>query len=526
MNNFFRKFFTVLALLAISSAAFAQDGAIPILQKGLSQSLDKVFAQLQSVAVTWLGLFILVQFVLTNIQLIIREADIDIGKVFSKLMGSLFWFGICIYIFNNGSDFIKNVGSYIVKQATGTTGVSFDPVEPIHKGIEITSTLLATVDKTQSVLQSLNPFPAIMMGIISIVILAVAALLAFKILMVFIETKMIIALSPLSFSLLGLNAFRDQGLAPLKYLVSMAIRMFLYGAVLAAMGVFSEALIAQFKSLPGSNSPSIWPPIWAAAMGFAALGAVALRVDSIAAVLASGSSQISTGDAIAGGAAAGAAAGLAMSGANSIAATVANPGKSMADVIQKMASGGEGAVSNAGHFGSGRVDTGMQKPHAADAARSATSSPPAPGQPSGPGGPEFKTGSQGQPMRPEKQDDGKSSSNNDYFGNQKTQEGQKSNNSNSAGGVGSNGNKIGNNQNQQQPQWNNQGNGSNAASAGIGGTGARQNANADAPRKEPRNDNEYRPKRTAGDHLEKLNRNIIENAGPIQVQMNTRFDID
>lgn len=129
-------------------------------------------------------------------------------------------------------------------------------------------------------------------------------------------------------------------------------------------------------------------------------------------------------------------------------------------------------------------------------------------------------------MRPEKQDDGKSSSNNDYSGNKKTQEGQKSNNSNSSGGVGSNGNKIGNNQNQQQPQWNNQGNGSNAASAGIGGTGAQQNANADAPRKEPRNDNEYRPKRSAGDHLEKLNRNIIENAGPIQVQMNTRFDID
>lgn len=514
------------ALTAISFSAFAatQDGSIPILQKGLSEALDKIFSQLQTIAVNWLAAFMLLQMVWTNWQLLLKDEAIE--RVFAKLGGTFFWFAICWYVFNNGPDFIKNVGSYIMRTATGTTGAVFDSTQPISVGIDVASQLLETLDSTQSVLQSLNPFPAIMMGLVACVILAVSALLAFKILMVFIETKMIIALSPINFALLGLNAFRDQGLAPLKYLVSMGIRMFLYGAVLAAMEIFSKAIIETFKNLPAASDPSVWPPIWAATLGYVILGAVALRVDSIAVVLASGSSQMSTGDAVAAGAAAGAAAGLAMSGANSIAATVANPVKSMADVIQKMASGGEGAVSNAGHFGSGRVDTGLQKPHAADAARSATSSPPAPGQPSGPGGPEFKTGSQGQPMRPEKQDDGKSSSNNDYSGNKKTQEGQKSNNSNSSGGVGSNGNKIGNNQNQQQPQWNNQGNGSNAASAGIGGTGAQQNANADAPRKEPRNDNEYRPKRSAGDHLEKLNRNIIENAGPIQVQMNTRFDID
>ncbi|MDD2742229.1 MAG: hypothetical protein PHV02_08140 [Rhodocyclaceae bacterium] len=512
MNNFLKKF-TVFALLAISSAAFAQDGAIPILQKGLSQSLDKVFAQLQSVAVTWLGLFILVQFIFTNIQLIIREADIDVGKVFSKLMGSLFWFGICIYIFDNGSDFIKNVGGYIIRQATGSTGVSFDPVEPIHKGIEITSTLLATVDKTQSVLQSLNPFPAIMMGVISIVILAVAALLAFKILMVFIETKMIIALSPLSFSLLGLNAFRDQGLAPLKYLVSMAIRMFLYGAVLSAMGIFSEALIAQFKALPSSNSSSIWPPIWAAAMGFAALGAVALRVDHVAAVLASGSSQISTGDAVAAGAAAGAAAGLAMSSTSSIASAVANPAKTIADTLQKMAAGGGAGVSNAGRSGSGGVDTGLWKPDVSSSMAQHASPPKPPPEP-------FELGKHGQPLRQkqEKTDGEKSASASEKIDFSGNQESQKTNTN--PGSNGSSGNQNG------KPKWNSTEFGGNAGSASIGGSGTRQNSHSETPRKEPRHDNDNRPKRSAGDHLEKLNRNIIENAGPIQVQMNTRFDID
>ena len=206
------------------ASAFAQnDGSIPILQKGLIESLDKVFILLQGVAIQWLGIFMILQFTWTNWQLILNDADIT--KVFAKLAGSIFWFGICIYIFKNGSTFIKNVSGEIMSKATGTTGAIFDPIQPIKTGISVASQLLETLDSTQSVLQSLNPFPSIMMGIVSIVILAVSALLAFKILMVFIETKMVIALSPLSFALLGLNAFRDQGLAPFKYLVSMAIRM-------------------------------------------------------------------------------------------------------------------------------------------------------------------------------------------------------------------------------------------------------------------------------------------------------------
>lgn len=378
-----RSLFALVCLMFCASAFAQNDGSIPILQKGLTESLDKVFILLQGVAIQWLGIFMILQFTWTNWQLILNDADIT--KVFAKLAGSIFWFCICIYIFKNGSTFIKNVSGEIMSKATGTTGAIFDPIQPIKTGISVASQLLETLDSTQSVLQSLNPFPSIMMGIVSIVILAVSALLAFKILMVFIETKMVIALSPLSFALLGLNAFRDQGLAPFKYLVSMAIRMFLYGAVLAAMGIFSTSVIAAFKALPGLSEPSVWPPIWAAAIGYVLLGAVAMRVDSIAVMLASGSSQMSTGDAAAVGAAAGAAAGLAMSAATggaSAAVGAAKGGQSMADFMKNLGGGG-GAIANAGQQGAGGVakpDSGETKQlMASQAGDKSSGAPPAAG---------------------------------------------------------------------------------------------------------------------------------------------------
>lgn len=348
---------TALLLFSLNafSAAPAPD-AISLLETGISGALDKIFADLQVWALVVLGGFMFLQFTWTHIHLLLNGGDLE--RVWSKFLGSIFWFGICIYIFKEGASFIKSVASQIMSKSTGVTGATFDPMSPIDRGIDVASQLLATFNGSQSVLGSLNPFPSIMLGLVSIVILAVSALLAFKIFMVFIETKMVIALSPLSFALLGLNAFKDQGLAPLKYLVSMALRMFLYGAVLAAMVVFSESIIGTFKALPPASDPSVWPPIWAAAIGYVLLGAVALRVDSIAAMLASGSSQMSTGDAAAVGAIAGAAAALATGGA-AAAGAATKPVQSMAGVMSQMRGGT--SVSNASSRGAG-ASTSMESP--------------------------------------------------------------------------------------------------------------------------------------------------------------------
>lgn len=384
------KILSGASILFFCTSIFAADNASALLQQGIKDALDKIFDDIQTWALGVLGSFIILQFTWTHIHLLLNGAELE--KVWAKFLTSLLWFGMCFYIFLNGPTFIKNTASQIMSKATGVTGSSFDPQSPIDTGISVASQLLETFDSNQSVLGSLNPFPSIMLGLISIVILGVSALLAFKIFMVFIETKMVIALSPLSFSLLGLSAFKDQGLAPLKYLVSMAIRMFLYGAVLSAMVIFSDSLITSFKSLPPSSDPSVWPPIWAAAIGYVLLGAVAIRVDSIAAMLASGSSQMSTGDS----AAVGAIAGAAMAAASGSAAIAASkPAMAMADVMKGMAGGG-GSVSNASSSGLGASGGGLLTPP--EPLSSLGGSGAGGGAPSAP---TFETNSSGAPMRPE-----------------------------------------------------------------------------------------------------------------------------
>ena len=340
MNSRLFKSVFGAALIAFTASSFAAPGAIEVLQTAITTSLDKIFSQLQTIAVKWLGLFMLVQMIWTHSHQLISGADLE--KVWAKMLGSFFWFGIAIYIFNNGPDFIKNTATYLIGLATGTTGTAFDPMSPINRGINAASILLETLDGSSSIVGLFNPFPAIMMGLVSLVILGVSALLAFKIFMIILETKMVIALSPLSFSLLGLNAFKDQGFAPLKYLVSMAIRMFLIGAILSAMVIFSETIVASFKALPPASDPSVWPSIWAAAIGYVLLGAITLRVDSIAAMLASGSSQMSGGDAAAVGAIAGAAAGVAAAAATGGAALAAKIPGAMPSAAGSIKNGGSG----------------------------------------------------------------------------------------------------------------------------------------------------------------------------------------
>lgn len=341
----------ILLFFSSSASAAVTNDVVAILQTATFTALDKIFTDLQSWAMVALSGFILIQFIWTNIGLLTSGADLE--KILAKFAGALVWASVCITVFTTGPDWLKNSSNYIMNKAIGATGATFDPAMPIDRAINIISTLLKVLDSDKSILGSLNPFPSIMMGLISCVILAVSALLAFRLLMLAIETKIVITLSPISFALLGLQAFRDQGLAPARYIVSLAYKALLIGAVLAAMTAFSDSILASFKTLPAMSDPSVWPSLFVAAMGYLVLGALAMRIDSIAVLLASGTTQMSTGDSAAVGAIAGAVAGAAMAGATGGAAAVAGAGKaseSMADVMKNMAGG---SVSDASSRGRG-----------------------------------------------------------------------------------------------------------------------------------------------------------------------------
>lgn len=369
---------TALLFLPLVSSAITASSVSSLLQTSLASALDGVFADLQTYVFRWLGFFILVQMIWTNFGLLISGADTE--KFLAKFFAGVFWAGICLFIMNNGPDFIKSIASFFLDHATGGAHVTFDPSYPISLGVNNASRMLEAMDGANGgILASFNPFPSIMMGLVSLAILATCTVIAFKILMIFIETKIVIALSPLSFALLGLNAVREQGFAPFRYLISMAYRMLIFGAILSAMASLSNAIVEAFNALPASSDPSFWPPIWTAAIGYSLLGALALRADSIAAMLSSGTSQMSTGDAAAVAAVTGAAAGGglgAIAGALSGASTAASPIKSMGEFIKELGSGGSVKDASVKGSGGGHAGDAPTRPAASLAEKAANASSP------------------------------------------------------------------------------------------------------------------------------------------------------
>ena len=328
-----------LLSLAVAAPVFAQSptDTLALVQDTMNEALDAFFTELESVMLRVLFLFLLVQFIWTNWHHFFEDSDVS--KVMMKLFSGLFWAGICLYIFDEGADFIKGVASWILNLAANLSGSTFDPIYPVETGIRIATKMMQAVDKTQGILGSLNIFPALLMALIALVILAASAIIAFRILMIFIETKIVIAFSPIAFALLGLNALRDQGFTPFKYLVSMAYRALLMGAIVATMAKFGDSIISMLSTLPASSDPSIWGPLFVAAIGFTLLAGIAWNSNAIAASLASGSSAMTSSDmggpaAIAG---AIAGAGIAM-GAQSVgAASGATTGvRSMADFMRSL----------------------------------------------------------------------------------------------------------------------------------------------------------------------------------------------
>jgi type IV secretion system protein TrbL len=236
-------------------------------------------------------------------------------------------------------------------------------------------------------------------------VLAIGMFFAFKIFMLQLELGLIVMLSPLSFSFLGLNALKDQGIAPFKALISLSYRIILMTIILSA---FTEVSTVASNSLSGLSAGAFKDGIGKALMTvLSALGAymvlafLVYKSDSIASSLAGGSTNMGTGD-IAGAAAAGAAAGAAIaSGGAAAAATGGQLPQSMANFMKGMGS----SITNAS--GSGRGQTPDAPPTRSPLSSSGpsnqgvASTPERPGeQPAPSANNEVPSASGGAPVRP------------------------------------------------------------------------------------------------------------------------------
>lgn len=340
----------LLGLMLIFLPAAAHAGPIDLLDTGLREAINGGVAVLQTTAIKWLSAFILLQFLMTNIGLLKSGADIE--AVFGKLMGSLVWFGVCFYIISNGTDFIDKVSKGFFQTAGDISGAGqFNAAYIIDQGAVLAGNLLGKINQASGITDLF--LPAILGGLLGCVIIATSALIAFKVFLIKIEAMLVIMISPLSFSFLGLNALKDQGIAPFKSLISLLYRTLLLALILKTMGGISDNLVKVINSITTDSIDGIWSVLFAAVIAYALLGYIAYRSDSIASNIASGGTSMGTADVGIGAAAGGAAGGVIGGAIGAMAGGAAKIGQPMSDVIKNMMGAGGGSMANESRSGIG-----------------------------------------------------------------------------------------------------------------------------------------------------------------------------
>lgn len=326
--------------------AITPDTVLGLIKSGMAPAVSR----LTSTAISWLGVFAVIQFIITNFGLL--KSDGDLQAVIAKLTASIAWIGVCLYIINNGPDFIQAVGDEMM----GLVGFEL----PSASGVVAQTVKLSAVMASVAVAASAAPFVGNTIGTlllyISIGLLIVGLLFAFKVFMLQLELGLIALLAPLSFAFLGLSTLKDQGIAPFKSLLSFAYRTIILTVILSAFGQVSEIVVSSISDISASTIitngiGNIVDTILSAMGAYLLLAFLVWKSDAIASSMASGSTSLGNSD-IASAAAAGAAAGAVVASAGAAAAGgAAQAPQTMADFMSKF--NGGGSISNAGGMGSG-----------------------------------------------------------------------------------------------------------------------------------------------------------------------------
>jgi type IV secretion system protein TrbL len=322
----------------------AANTVLGLVRQAMGPAVTKITTQ----ATVWLGIFATLQFLITNYGLL--KSDSDMQAVIAKLVGAVAWVGICLYLIENGPDFLRASGDQFMG-LVGTDLPSPGNIMARTTGVTAaTGALALTVGAVSNVGGQLLLY-------VTLGVFVLGAFFALKIFMLQLEVALVALLAPLSFALLGLNTLRDQGIAPLKSLISLAYRIVLLSVILAGYGQVSTVVVNALASftyesiLESGGIGKFLDVILSGCFAYILLGYLVYKADSIAASLASGSTSMSTAD-VAQAAATGAAVGAALHAAGALGAGAAGSAPSSINEFMKSLST-SGSVSNAGPVGVG-----------------------------------------------------------------------------------------------------------------------------------------------------------------------------
>jgi type IV secretion system protein TrbL len=247
----------------------------------------------------------------------------ELTTMLAKAAGIVMWGAMGFYALNNQDILIDMFNGYLSLSKT-LSGVQFDPGVIWENGVDLQSNLAVGFytrpgsDNFLGVVQNIVPGLVILTACIAILI--AYGFVALSVFVAIAESWMMIAVAPIAIALVGLTAFRDQGMAPLKSIISLGLRIIILGVIIKILGNVQGTAVTVFANLPAEQPTN---PVWYTLGGVFACAFFALNAGKLASGIASGSANFSGGDAIKGAqqmtqttaAVAGAAAGIALAGA-------------------------------------------------------------------------------------------------------------------------------------------------------------------------------------------------------------------
>ncbi|VVE43971.1 hypothetical protein PHO31112_04301 [Pandoraea horticolens] len=346
------KILSSVLLLIAAQYTLAQDipdvGTIDV-SGTIQQAMLPSFSKLSAQAISWLVAFATLQFFITNYKLLFGDGDLQTAT--GKLVGAVAWVGFCLYIIDNGPRFILGVGD----QMFGLVGDMPSPGSIMQNTFGLAA-VAAALAVGVGAIPLVGGTAGNIVVIVMLVVLIVGLYFALKIFMLQLELGLIAMLSPLSFSLLGLNTLRDQGIAPFKSLLSLVYRIILVGVILAAFSGVSDFLSSALKAISvqqivTDGLANAIGPIVQGIGAYVMLAFLLFKSDALASSLASGTASLSPSDFTAAAAAGAAAGAAAATGGVAAVSSAGKAPKSMAKFMDKLSGGG--SIQNVSSTGRG-----------------------------------------------------------------------------------------------------------------------------------------------------------------------------
>lgn len=269
-------------------------------------------------------------------QLISGEMD----KTVMNLAMNITWAGLALWLLAGAANPVEpgvsNLGDLLYRiqhfamsiVSTMTGGVDFSAGAIFAVGLQSYGFITLAVTKAMSTnavnvaamlfVPGVSLMTAFMTFFISVVIMLACAYLALKVFITKIEFAILVAVAPLNAALIVFGPTREQGWAPFRGALALVYRVLILGGTVAAIGIVAKTLADYVNAQAWGVVADVWTPLLSASFAFCLLAFVAHKSDTIASSMASGTSNLSSGD-LTGSIAAGVAAG--MTGGAALAAT-------------------------------------------------------------------------------------------------------------------------------------------------------------------------------------------------------------